>query len=79
MPSFNAINLDMSKFIKGFKEFAVKGNAIDMAVGVIIGAAFRKDSFIDSFGYNNASYRMAYWRDGFCGSQGEAACQSHKP
>ncbi len=42
MPSFNAINLDMSKFIKGFKEFAVKGNAIDMAVGVIIGAAFGK-------------------------------------
>ncbi len=40
MPSFNAINLDMSKFIKEFKEFAVKGNAIDMAVGVIIGAAF---------------------------------------
>ena len=32
----------MSKFIKEFKEFAVKGNAIDMAVGVIIGAAFGK-------------------------------------
>lgn len=42
MPSFNAINLDMSKFIKEFKEFAAKGNAIDMAVGVIIGAAFGK-------------------------------------
>lgn len=42
MPSFNAINLDMSKFIKEFKEFAVRGNAIDMAVGVIIGAAFGK-------------------------------------
>ena len=42
MPSFNAINLDMSKFIKEFKEFAVKGNAIDMAVGVSIGAAFGK-------------------------------------
>jgi len=25
-----------------FKEFAVKGNAIDMAVGIIIGAAFGK-------------------------------------
>ena len=32
----------MSKFIREFKEFAVKGNAIDMAVGVIIGAAFGK-------------------------------------
>ncbi|MBR6251662.1 MAG: large-conductance mechanosensitive channel protein MscL [Bacteroidales bacterium] len=29
-------------FIKEFKEFAVKGNVIDMAVGVIIGGAFGK-------------------------------------
>lgn len=28
--------------IKEFKEFAVKGNALDMAVGIIIGAAFTK-------------------------------------
>lgn len=28
--------------VKEFKEFAVKGNAIDLAVGVIIGAAFGK-------------------------------------
>ncbi len=27
-------------FVKEFKEFAVKGNAVDMAVGVIIGGAF---------------------------------------
>src|SRR5690242_21361276 len=26
--------------VKEFKEFAVKGNVVDMAVGVIIGAAF---------------------------------------
>lgn len=32
----------MSKFIQEFKEFAVKGNAVDMAVGVIIGGAFGK-------------------------------------
>lgn len=30
------------KFIQEFKEFAVKGNAIDLAVGVIIGGAFGK-------------------------------------
>ncbi|MFA7636631.1 MAG: large-conductance mechanosensitive channel protein MscL [Monoglobales bacterium] len=30
------------KFIKEFKEFAVKGNVIDMAVGVIVGGAFGK-------------------------------------
>ena len=28
--------------VKEFKEFAVKGNMIDMAVGIIIGAAFGK-------------------------------------
>lgn len=28
--------------LKEFKEFAVKGNVVDMAVGVIIGAAFGK-------------------------------------
>lgn len=30
------------KFIKDFKEFAIKGNAVQMAVGVIIGSAFGK-------------------------------------
>lgn len=29
-------------FFKEFKEFAVKGNMIDMAVGIIIGTAFNK-------------------------------------
>lgn len=33
-------------FIKEFKEFAIKGNVIDLAVGVIIGAAFK--TIIDS-------------------------------
>jgi large conductance mechanosensitive channel len=33
-------------FIKEFKEFAIKGNVIDLAVGVIIGGAFGK--IIDS-------------------------------
>ncbi len=30
----------MKKFIAEFKEFALKGNMIDMAIGVIIGGAF---------------------------------------
>ena len=30
------------KFFNEFKEFAVKGNMIDMAIGIIIGAAFSK-------------------------------------
>jgi large conductance mechanosensitive channel len=29
-------------FVKEFKEFAIKGNVMDLAVGVIIGAAFGK-------------------------------------
>ena len=29
-------------FIKEFTNFAVKGNALDLAVGVILGAAFGK-------------------------------------
>lgn len=32
----------MKKFFNDFKAFAVKGNAVDMAVGVIIGGAFGK-------------------------------------
>lgn len=32
----------MGKFIQEFKEFALKGNVVDMAVGVIIGGAFGK-------------------------------------
>ncbi|MEG1729996.1 MAG: MscL family protein, partial [Bacteroidaceae bacterium] len=31
-----------SKFLSDFKDFAMKGNVLDMAVGVIIGAAFGK-------------------------------------
>jgi len=32
----------MGKFIQEFKEFALKGNVMDMAVGIIIGGAFGK-------------------------------------
>lgn len=32
----------MSKFFNEFKEFAMRGNVIDMAVGVIVGGAFGK-------------------------------------
>lgn len=34
--------MSKSTFLQDFKAFAVKGNAIDMAVGVIIGGAFGK-------------------------------------
>ena len=31
---------DMKKFLKEFRDFALRGNVMDMAVGVIIGGAF---------------------------------------
>lgn len=36
-------------FVSEFKEFAVRGNVVDLAVGVVIGAAFGKivTSFVD--------------------------------
>jgi large conductance mechanosensitive channel len=42
------LNPKSMTFFKQFKEFAVKGNVLDLAVGVIIGAAFGKivSSFI---------------------------------
>jgi len=40
----------MSNFVQEFKEFAMKGNVVDMAVGVIIGGAFGKivSSLVDN-------------------------------
>lgn len=32
----------MKKLLKEFKEFAMKGNVVDMAVGVVVGGAFSK-------------------------------------
>lgn len=32
----------MGKFLHDFKEFALKGNVVDMAIGVIVGGAFGK-------------------------------------
>ncbi len=39
----------MKNFIEEFKAFAVKGNVIDLAVGVVIGVAFNKivDSLVN--------------------------------
>ena len=41
----------IKKFSSEFKEFALKGNVVDMAIGVIIGAAFKDivTSFTDNF------------------------------
>lgn len=40
----------MKNFIREFKKFAVRGNVIDLAVAVVVGAAFNKiiSSFVDN-------------------------------
>ena len=42
--------ISMSKILNEFKDFAMRGNVLDMAVGVIIGAAFGKivSSLVDN-------------------------------
>lgn len=41
----------MKKFLNEFKEFALKGNVLDMAVGVVIGSAFTGliNSLVENF------------------------------
>ena len=47
----------LKETIQEFKEFAIKGNVVDMAVGVIIGGAFGKivTSFVNDL--TNAAVR----------------------
>jgi|SRR5687768_8848722 len=65
-------------FIKEFKEFALKGNMIDLAVGVVIGAAFATitKSFIEGIfmplvglifqtdDFNNLKFALGTTKDG---------------
>lgn len=39
----------MAKMLEGFRDFILRGNVIDLAVGVIVGAAFKTivDAFVD--------------------------------
>ena len=67
----------MGKFLSDFKEFAMKGNVIDLAVGVIIGGAFGKivSSLVDDIimpvvslivggdGYKNLKYVITKAQD----------------
>lgn len=39
---FNNQNVDIMKMLDEFKAFAMRGNVVDMAVGIIIGGAFGK-------------------------------------
>lgn len=59
----------MKKFIQEFKEFALRGNVFDMAVGVIVGGAFGKitnslvnDVFMPALSLLTGSVDFTEWR-----------------
>ena len=62
----------MKKFLEEFKAFAMRGNVVDMAVGVVIGAAFGKvvTSLIEIFlsSILEALPKMENGGTGFAGS-----------
>lgn len=76
----------MGKFFNDFKEFALKGNLIDMAVGVIIGGAFGKivSSLVNdiimpifaAFG-DAGDFKTLKWvlKEGSAAAQGKAAVE----
>ncbi len=53
----------MSKFITEFNEFAMRGNVLDMAVGVVIGAAFGKivSSLVDDLIMPEVTLNWGTW------------------
>ena len=60
----------MAKFLEEFKTFAIKGNAVDMAVGILLGLAFNKvvnslvnDILMPAVGYfvSNAEFKHLKW------------------
>ena len=66
----------MKKFFQEFKEFAMRGNVMDMAVGVVIGGAFKGivDSLVNDllnpllglFGNQDLSgYELVVWNTSF--------------
>lgn len=77
-------------FIKEFREFAMRGNVVDLAVGVIIGAAFGKivsslvadiimpplGLLIGGIDFNNLLLRYAKRREIFRRSSCITACLS---
>ncbi len=46
-------------FLKEFKTFAMRGNVVDMAVGIIIGGAFGRDRLFSGKRYHYAPDRTA--------------------
>ena len=70
----------MKKFFEEFKAFAMRGNVIDMAVGVVIGGAFGKittsivnDIIMPVVGMITGGVNFADWKIVLKAAEGEAA------
>ena len=70
----------MKKFFEEFKTFAMRGNVIDMAVGVVIGGAFGKittsivnDIIMPVVGMITGGVNFADWKIVLKAAEGEAA------
>ena len=61
----------MKKFLEEFKTFALKGNVMDMAVGVIIGAAFQAivSSLVSDLICINQWCYISIWKVYYCSDQ----------
>ena len=62
----------MKKFFNEFKEFAMRGNVLDMAIGVVLGSAFGKittslvnDVFMPLIGLVTVSYTHLEYGSGY--------------
>lgn len=62
----------MKKFFEDFKKFALRGNVLDMAIGMIIGAAFTgiikalTDNFIQPLLTSILTWNWTAWNIGAC-------------
>lgn len=61
----------MKKFIEEFKKFALRGNVIDLAVGVIIGGSFT--SIVNAVSDDFIKPLLAFILDGNPGTLGDAS------
>ena len=55
----------IKKFFEEFKAFAMRGNVLDMAVGVVVGGAFTAivTALVDDYSSAAQGHRQASYRD----------------
>ena len=63
-----------SGFLKEFKEFAMKGNMLDLAVGVIVGGAFK--TVVDALTNSVIMPVVSMFLGGLSFEEGRSVCRS---